>query len=303
MLTAEEEEEAEEAVEKMMQIASRPMVMDRRWKTNAEIAPNCPRCASPNTKFCYYNNYSLSQPRYFCKGCRRYWTRGGSLRNVPVGGGCRKNRRSKSSARIPPPTNLVSPTVIPSSTTTTTTNSCTDTVTDASNIDLAVVFAKFFNQSQNSWFDTGHNQVDSNFSLTDSSSSDLVQFPEEQLQAEQQQQQRQEQSIDMTGCDDLVVAQDFQFIGGYEFGLEFPDPNGYWFQPILSDEFSQATNFWSESNAPATVLPNFSWQTSQIQELESVITPSEDHHLMFHSNVLLDNEDCSSFDLSSYGIS
>ncbi|KAL0432274.1 UNVERIFIED_CONTAM: Dof zinc finger protein DOF1.2 [Sesamum latifolium] len=56
---------------------------------------NCPRCASPNTKFCYFNNYSLSQPRYFCKDCRRYWTQGGSLNNVPVGGGCRKNSRRR----------------------------------------------------------------------------------------------------------------------------------------------------------------------------------------------------------------
>ncbi|MQL92884.1 hypothetical protein Taro_025517 [Colocasia esculenta] len=57
----------------------------------------CPRCESANTKFCYFNNYSLSQPRHFCKTCRRYWTRGGALRNVPVGGGCRRNKRSKSS--------------------------------------------------------------------------------------------------------------------------------------------------------------------------------------------------------------
>ncbi|KAL9688778.1 hypothetical protein QQ045_033202 [Rhodiola kirilowii] len=57
-------------------------------------AVKCPRCDSGNTKFCYYNNYSLSQPRYFCKACRRYWTEGGTLRNVPVGGGCRKNKRS-----------------------------------------------------------------------------------------------------------------------------------------------------------------------------------------------------------------
>lgn len=55
----------------------------------------CPRCESLNTKFCYYNNYNLSQPRYFCKSCRRYWTKGGVLRNVPVGGGCRKTKRSK----------------------------------------------------------------------------------------------------------------------------------------------------------------------------------------------------------------
>ncbi|KAE7995736.1 hypothetical protein FH972_000506 [Carpinus fangiana] len=46
-------------------------------------------------QFCYYNNYSLSQPRHFCKACKRYWTRGGTLRNVPVGGGCRKNKRVK----------------------------------------------------------------------------------------------------------------------------------------------------------------------------------------------------------------
>ncbi|XP_019454668.1 PREDICTED: dof zinc finger protein DOF3.6-like isoform X2 [Lupinus angustifolius] len=55
----------------------------------------CPRCDSTNTKFCYYNNYSLSQPRHFCKTCRRYWTRGGALRNVPVGGGFRRNKRNK----------------------------------------------------------------------------------------------------------------------------------------------------------------------------------------------------------------
>lgn len=60
-------------------------------------ALKCPRCDSTNTKFCYYNNYSLSQPRYFCKSCRRYWTKGGTLRNVPVGGGCRRNKRSSSS--------------------------------------------------------------------------------------------------------------------------------------------------------------------------------------------------------------
>ncbi|KAI3747556.1 hypothetical protein L6452_10048 [Arctium lappa] len=53
----------------------------------------CPRCDSPNTKFCYYNNYSLTQPRHFCKACRRYWTKGGALRNVPIGGSCRKNNK------------------------------------------------------------------------------------------------------------------------------------------------------------------------------------------------------------------
>ncbi|KVH95269.1 dof zinc finger protein 1-like [Cynara cardunculus var. scolymus] len=69
----------------------------RGTRPQKEAAINCPRCNSTNTKFCYYNNYSLSQPRYFCKTCRRYWTEGGSLRNVPVGGGSRKNKRSSSS--------------------------------------------------------------------------------------------------------------------------------------------------------------------------------------------------------------
>ncbi|KAG8380066.1 hypothetical protein BUALT_Bualt07G0154800 [Buddleja alternifolia] len=58
----------------------------------------CPRCDSTNTKFCYYNNYNLSQPRHFCKSCKRYWTKGGTLRNIPVGGGSRKNTKRSSSA-------------------------------------------------------------------------------------------------------------------------------------------------------------------------------------------------------------
>lgn len=82
--------------EEMLRPCSRPGLMDRRQKPNTDqVALKCPRCDSSNTKFCYYNNYSLSQPRYFCKTCRRYWTNGGSLRNVPVGGGCRKNKRTK----------------------------------------------------------------------------------------------------------------------------------------------------------------------------------------------------------------
>ncbi|XP_040378361.1 dof zinc finger protein DOF3.6-like [Oryza brachyantha] len=80
------------------QQAARPNSMAERARLarapQPEPALKCPRCDSTNTKFCYYNNYSLSQPRHFCKTCRRYWTRGGSLRNVPVGGGCRRNKRS-----------------------------------------------------------------------------------------------------------------------------------------------------------------------------------------------------------------
>ncbi|XP_020573169.1 dof zinc finger protein DOF3.7-like [Phalaenopsis equestris] len=71
---------------------------EKRVRPYKEQSLHCPRCNSTNTKFCYYNNYSLTQPRYFCKTCRRYWTEGGSLRNVPVGGGSRKNKRSSTSS-------------------------------------------------------------------------------------------------------------------------------------------------------------------------------------------------------------
>ncbi|KAE9615354.1 putative transcription factor C2C2-Dof family [Lupinus albus] len=75
-----------------MDSSSRPFIEKKAPRPPQEPA-NCPRCSSTNTKFCYYNNYSLTQPRYFCKTCRRYWTEGGSLRNVPVGGGSRKNKK------------------------------------------------------------------------------------------------------------------------------------------------------------------------------------------------------------------
>ncbi|KAL2344540.1 hypothetical protein Fmac_005825 [Flemingia macrophylla] len=58
----------------------------------------CPRCNSMDTKFCYYNNYNVNQPRHFCKNCQRYWTAGGTMRNVPVGAGRRKNKNSSATA-------------------------------------------------------------------------------------------------------------------------------------------------------------------------------------------------------------
>ncbi|KAE8683289.1 hypothetical protein F3Y22_tig00111213pilonHSYRG00674 [Hibiscus syriacus] len=93
-----------------------------------ESALKCPRCESTNTKFCYFNNYSLSQPRHFCKTCRRYWTRGGALRNVPVGGGYRRNKRSKGSNRSKSPSVVVSErqTGMTSSSGTLVSNGCTD---------------------------------------------------------------------------------------------------------------------------------------------------------------------------------
>ncbi|XP_038895823.1 dof zinc finger protein DOF4.6-like [Benincasa hispida] len=80
-------------------------VVERKEKARKDQILNCPRCNSNNTKFCYYNNYSLAQPRYFCKSCRRYWTAGGSLRNIPVGGASRKNKRPSANFSSPPSKN------------------------------------------------------------------------------------------------------------------------------------------------------------------------------------------------------
>ena len=126
---------------------------------SVEISPNCPRCGSSNTKFCYYNNYSLTQPRYFCKGCRRYWTKGGSVRNVPVGGGCRKNRRGKS-LRIPTdgvPSKGLSCGVVPTDSighsygnkvNASAESNSSSAESDGSQIDLALVYANFLNNKQ-----------------------------------------------------------------------------------------------------------------------------------------------------------
>ncbi|CAH1448438.1 unnamed protein product [Lactuca virosa] len=72
----------------------RSTTLKRSLPTQQSDLVKCPRCDSTNTKFCYYNNYNKTQPRHFCKACKRHWTKGGTLRNVPVGGG-RKNKRSK----------------------------------------------------------------------------------------------------------------------------------------------------------------------------------------------------------------
>ena len=144
------------------------MVMESGWKPEVEISPNCPRCGSSNTKFCYYNNYSLTQPRYFCKGCRRYWTKGGSLRNVPVGGGCRKNRRGNKTLlrqsidgftfknSLPPCGNVTDHNNNPIGHSydprirTSSASSSSSVVSDGPHIDLALVYANFLNQKPNS---------------------------------------------------------------------------------------------------------------------------------------------------------
>ncbi|CAI8591828.1 unnamed protein product [Vicia faba] len=71
---------------------------EKSLKKPDKIIP-CPRCSSMDTKFCYYNNYNVNQPRHFCKNCQRYWTAGGTMRNVPVGAGRRRNKSCSSHYR------------------------------------------------------------------------------------------------------------------------------------------------------------------------------------------------------------
>ncbi|KAI5420825.1 cyclic dof factor 1 isoform X2 [Lathyrus oleraceus] len=63
----------------------------KAFKKPDKVLP-CPRCNSLETKFCYFNNYNVNQPRHFCKNCHRYWTAGGAIRNVPIGAGKRRNK-------------------------------------------------------------------------------------------------------------------------------------------------------------------------------------------------------------------
>uniref|UniRef100_A0A7N0TK29 Dof zinc finger protein n=1 Tax=Kalanchoe fedtschenkoi TaxID=63787 RepID=A0A7N0TK29_KALFE len=84
--------------------------VDDQVVLGARLAERCPRCNSRNTKFCYYNNYSLNQPRHYCKTCRRYWTQGGVTRNVPVGGANnRRNRRAMVVGAASDPLNVLGP--------------------------------------------------------------------------------------------------------------------------------------------------------------------------------------------------
>ncbi|KAG1347361.1 dof zinc finger protein DOF1.7-like [Cocos nucifera] len=88
---------------------TRPPVQQqlRQYPQRPRLPLKCPRCGSCDTKFCYYNNYSLSQPRYYCNNCKRYWTVGGTLRSVPVGGRSRKGRSrgTNTAAKVQMPAN------------------------------------------------------------------------------------------------------------------------------------------------------------------------------------------------------
>ncbi|XP_076901692.1 cyclic dof factor 1-like isoform X1 [Bidens hawaiensis] len=90
--------ETESATAKVSKPEEEQTEQEKTLKKPDKILP-CPRCNSMDTKFCYYNNYNVNQPRHFCKNCQRYWTAGGTMRNVPVGAGRRKNKTAASQYR------------------------------------------------------------------------------------------------------------------------------------------------------------------------------------------------------------
>ncbi|KAI3464636.1 hypothetical protein Pfo_021299 [Paulownia fortunei] len=267
----------------------RPLVMDRtttKWKcSNIELAPNCPRCASSNTKFCYYNNYSLSQPRYFCKGCRRYWTKGGSLRNVPVGGGCRKSRRARAT-RQGGGADYAAPTLSPV---------CVGSTNESESgacIDMAAVFAKYVNQN-----------VENEESLSpgaSSGSSDNVQASSLDMDSQMEDITMFEYQKPMdliSGADDQIqqVLPQFsmhQDIDGQDF--VYQDSNAFELQQgILGDELA-ADIIWSEG----TDLPNFGSQSQPMVQVQDFGLFSPDDQFRISANLVTDN--WGSFELSAY---
>ncbi|XP_038679396.1 dof zinc finger protein DOF1.2-like [Tripterygium wilfordii] len=223
-----------------------------------------PRCASPNTKFCYYNNYSLSQPRYFCKGCRRYWTKGGSLRNVPVGGGCRKHRRAKAARRTIDRTNLHSsdrqnyesfgrP------------NSDSGKIhsNECEEIDMALVFAKYLNQDFFLWRRIDHNRSSENHVAIE-----CQDYPATGLIGEPN-------SIEKALPHQEILAEN------HGFGLLG-----------VVEEVSQDA-LWSDDHA--ITLPQFTWQsTEQSPEFDAVF-PDHDQYLKIPADLISDG--WSSFNL------
>ncbi|XP_050365218.1 dof zinc finger protein DOF1.2 [Argentina anserina] len=281
-------------LEQMLHYQSGPLIMNQKpsWKPHVEVAPNCPRCASSNTKFCYYNNYSLSQPRYFCKGCRRYWTKGGSLRNVPVGGGCRKTRRGRS-VRLSQSDRM---TFYPHNSSSSSGDDLSEQHSkegaNGSDIDMAAVFATFLNQN------SGNEHVP-NFGGSDSIPDDheanalsdhsqISSYPTEDLHESVEllqglvlpdidhQQLHEENSIQ-----NIMGNQYHHDLSIQEFGL----------QDLLGDE----DVFWSDTTASLTSsTTSFTWQ-----ELDNSFPSDDDDHMkMLTTTTNLCSDNWSSFDFS-----
>nr|AZL19398.1 transcription factor Dof2 [Diospyros kaki] len=271
-----------------MQCSQPPLKVERGWpKFNVELAPNCPRCASSNTKFCYYNNYSFSQPRYFCKACRRYWTKGGSLRNIPVGGGCRKSRRAKTAR---PPQDQLGSTITAASAQMSPCGSA------RSDIDLADVFAKFLNQSSSDSstdpFMIGSGSSDRDSHLEDPDGEQLEDPDGETLMPSRV---SQEANQLVAGISDHQIDQHEQQIHEEIFVGE--DPRFLGMEAVFNQELGQDLLLSDPTN-----WPNFVWQPMvQLQDHQFGQFSSEDRWKINNSANIC-NDSWSWFDQSAYEI-
>ncbi|KAL6524990.1 hypothetical protein OROMI_030583 [Orobanche minor] len=281
-----------------------------KWKcSNMEIAPNCPRCASTNTKFCYYNNYSLSQPRYFCKACRRYWTKGGSLRNVPIGGGCRKSRRARSTRQgvgqkyTGPPT--LSPAGGPGR---------ADTEPDSgTRIDLAAVYAKYVNPNFGNEESSSPGASSGSSADNNMGGSSLDHGTDGQIEDVAMMSEYQEMlPVDLiSGGDDQIQQLVPQFsaeqeIDGRDFAGQDFDDGGFEMMThqqlgmgMIGDQALSAAAdvLWSEEGA---ALPNYGSQVQPVmQQVQDFGLFSPDDQFRISANLVVDN--LGSFDPSTYG--
>ncbi|XVE95657.1 hypothetical protein REPUB_Repub02eG0117500 [Reevesia pubescens] len=295
--------------DQMLQCAPMPILpIERKWKSNAEVAPNCPRCASANTKFCYYNNYSLSQPRYFCKGCRRYWTKGGSLRNVPVGGGCRKSRRGKSS-RVEKSSGHLNygknssifgnyqDEMIGVNSSSDGDSGNQPGPDSGSVIDLAVVFAKFLNQSTS--FDqpeivTQESPNEANEGIDAWSSLEKDNNGQNDLSMECQKPAAVHSIPESYMLQEMPQVKQQLEDNNIQRMLETDHMNAFGLQNLLADEMEQDV-LWSDETA---TTQNFEWQSMvQLQQFESF--PVDDQ-LKIPANLMTEN--WGSFDISGFGL-
>ncbi|KAE8665042.1 Dof zinc finger protein DOF3.5 [Hibiscus syriacus] len=288
------------STDQMLQCAA-PRPIDRKCMSNVEGAPHCPRCASANTKFCYYNNYSLSQPRYFCKGCRRYWTEGGSLRNVPVGGGCRKTRQGKSirinrnGGQVQVSMNYSKSSsslrnheeqMIGSSGSSDGDSANQPAPVSGSEIDLAVIFSQFVNQSASldqpftqAWPNEGVDPLGVLEQDTTDSSMECQELPVVHQSLESYLLQEMPRVKQHLKVDDNSV----------EGFLETHQINAFGLQNFLAEEMVQDV-FWSNH------APSFDFQPMvRLQQFECF--PVNDQ-LTISANLMAEN--CSVFDLSGF---
>ncbi|OIV97982.1 hypothetical protein TanjilG_14082 [Lupinus angustifolius] len=213
----------------------------------------------------------------------------GSLRSVPVGGGCRKNRRGKS-VRHPPQSGCR--TVNDGNSGSDDRDSSPETNNVSSDIDMALVFAKFLNQNPNSGeeFESEGNNNNGSSCSNKSATSSLT--PELSVEAENYAVMQPQKKL----CDYPNDADaDAEKIGGITEELSFSgivELEGFLDKDVVQDVL------WSNDN----------WQQQpmmqmQLQELEESLMPLNeigDQLLPISSTINFLNEswsNWSSFDL------